>query len=131
MKLLQVAVGIIRNQQNEIFLTQRSANVPMANKWEFPGGKLEQGESAEQALHRELLEETGIIVTSAFKLIETSYKQSELNVNLVFFLVKEWDGEPWGKEGQPCRWVDQQKLVAEEFPVANQEIVKLLLQGQI
>lgn len=131
MSILQVAVGIIRDPRNAIFLTQRSAKVPMANKWEFPGGKLEQGESPEQALYRELLEETGIIVTSARRLLETSDKQPGLRVNLFFFLIEEWSGKPWGKEGQPYRWVDQQQLVLDDFPMANRKIVTQLLQRQI
>lgn len=65
MKHLQVAVGIIRNASKQIFLAQRAATSYMANKWEFPGGKIEAGESAEQGLIRELQEETGIEVTEA------------------------------------------------------------------
>ncbi|SQA97434.1 8-oxo-dGTP diphosphatase [Cedecea neteri] len=64
MKQLQIAAGIIRNQQGEIFITQRAADAHMANKWEFPGGKIEAGESPEQAVIRELQEETGIVVQS-------------------------------------------------------------------
>lgn len=60
MKTLQIAVGIIRNPQNQIFITQRAADAHMANKWEFPGGKIESGETPEQALVRELQEEVGI-----------------------------------------------------------------------
>jgi 8-oxo-dGTP diphosphatase len=131
MKELRVAVGIIRDQQNAIFLTQRSANVPMANKWEFPGGKLEQGETAEQALYRELLEEIGIKVISAKKILETNDHQPELCINLSFFLVEDWDGEPWGKEGQPCRWVPQQQLIIDEFPIANRAMVMQLVQGLV
>ena len=56
MKQLQVAVGIIRDQDRNIFLAQRSASSHMANMWEFPGGKIEAGETAEQALKRELHE---------------------------------------------------------------------------
>ena len=54
MKKLQIAVGIIRNADNAIFITRRAADAHMANKWEFPGGKIETGETPEQALIREL-----------------------------------------------------------------------------
>ena len=60
MKILQIAVGIIRNPQNQIFITQRAADAHMANKWEFPGGKIESDETPEEALVRELQEEVGI-----------------------------------------------------------------------
>ena len=59
MKKLQIAVGIIRNPQGEIFITQRAADAHMANKLEFPGGKIESDETPEQALIRELQEKTG------------------------------------------------------------------------
>ena len=60
MKHLQIAVGIIRDAEQRIFLTQRAADAHMANKWEFAGGKFEAGETAETALKRELQEEVGI-----------------------------------------------------------------------
>ncbi|EKV91670.1 8-oxo-dGTP diphosphatase MutT, partial [Escherichia coli] len=60
MKKLQIAVGIIRNENNEIFITRRAADAHMANKLEFPGGKIEMGETPEQAVVRELQEEVGI-----------------------------------------------------------------------
>lgn len=60
MKKLQIAVGIIRNPQGEIFITQRAADAHMANKLEFPGGKIESDETPEQALIRELQEEVGL-----------------------------------------------------------------------
>mgnify|MGYP001146265692 CR=1 FL=1 len=65
MKKLQIAVGIIRNPQGEIFITQRAADAHMANKLEFPGGKIESDETPEQALIRELQEEVGITVTAS------------------------------------------------------------------
>ena len=65
MKKLQIAVGIIRNPQGEIFITQRAADAHMANKLEFPGGKIESDETPEQALIRELQEEVGITVGKA------------------------------------------------------------------
>lgn len=131
MKHLQVAVGIIRDPQRGIFLTRRSASSHMANKWEFPGGKIEQNESAEQALKRELMEETGIEVTRARPVGQAEHTYEEVHVTLHFFLVEEWQGEPWGKEGQPQRWVAQNALIAEEFPPANHQLVARLLAGEL
>lgn len=131
MKHLQVAVGIIRNTHRQIFLAQRAASSYMANKWEFPGGKIEQEETAEQALKRELMEETGIEVTSASAIGQADHSYEDLRVTLHFFLVEGWNGEPYGREGQPQRWVEQQDLVAEEFPPANHELISRLVAGEI
>ena len=127
MKQLQVAVGIIRDRKQNIFLARRSASSHMANMWEFPGGKIEPGETAEQALKRELHEETGIEVEHAVPWGKGEHVDSNFHVTLHFFIVDRWQGEPWGREGQPQRWVPQHELVAEEFPPANAKIVQKLL----
>ena len=105
MKKLQIAVGIIRNPQGEIFITQRAADAHMANKLEFPGGKIESDETPEQALIRELQEEVGITVTASSLFDKLEYQFPDRHITLWFFLVESWQGEPWGKEGQPGRRV--------------------------
>ena len=105
MKTLQISVGIIRNSQGEIFITQRAADAHMANKLEFPGGKIEAGESSEQALVRELQEEVGITVRASRLFDKLEYQFPDRHITLWFWLVESWDGEPWGKEGQPGRWI--------------------------
>lgn len=127
MKQLQVAVGIIRDQNQNIFLARRSASSHMANMWEFPGGKIEAGETPEEALKRELHEETGIEVENAVAYGSGEHGDSSFHVTLHFFIVDRWQGEPYGREGQPQRWVAQRELVADDFPPANAAIVRRLL----
>ncbi|PJR67988.1 8-oxo-dGTP diphosphatase MutT [Raoultella sp. T31] len=129
MKQLQISVGIIRNPQGEIFITQRAADVHMANKLEFPGGKIEAGESAEQALVRELQEEVGITVRSSRLFDTLEYQFPDRHITLWFWLVEEWSGEPWGKEGQPGQWIAQRALDSEAFPPANEPIITKLVQA--
>ena len=107
MKILQIAVGIIRNPQNQIFITQRAADAHMANKWEFPGGKIEAGETPEAALVRELQEEVGITPLGATLFDKLEYQFPDRHITLWFWLVENWEGEPWGKEGQPGNWVER------------------------
>ncbi len=126
LKHLQIAVGIIRNGQQEIFITQRAADSHMAGFWEFPGGKIEAGETPEAALKRELLEETGIVVQNANLLNVLEHTFTDRIVTLRFYMVDAWDGEPFGREGQSMRWVKQAELLADDFPPANAEIIELL-----
>ncbi|MEH0886680.1 8-oxo-dGTP diphosphatase MutT [Enterobacter sp. UNJFSC 003] len=129
MKKLQIAVGIIRNPQNQIFITQRAADAHMANKWEFPGGKIEAGETPEQALVRELQEEVGIIPLSATLFDKLEYQFPDRHITLWFWLVESWEGEPWGKEGQPGSWVELQVSDAEKFPPANEPVIRRLAEN--
>lgn len=128
MKILKISVGIIRNAQGEIFITQRAADAHMANKNEFPGGKIEAGETPEQALVRELEEEVGIVVKSAQLFDKLEYAYPDLHITLWAYLVESWEGEPWGKEGQPGSWIAQEALNADDFPPANAPIIAKLHQ---
>ena len=130
MKKLQIAVGIIRNPEGAIFITQRAADAHMANKQEFPGGKIESAETPEQALIRELQEEVGITVTTFSLFDKLEYQFPDRHITLWFFLVESWEGEPWGKEGQPGQWMARQALDPAAFPPANEPVIrKLIAQG--
>ena len=129
MKILRISVGIIRNATGEIYITQRAADSHMAHKWEFPGGKIEAGETPEEAVIRELQEEVGIAATSLHQFDKLEYQFPDRHITLWFWLVDGWEGEPWGKEGQPGRWVAQQDLVADEFPPANVPVIEKLIAG--
>lgn len=127
MKYLNIAVGIIRNPQQEIFITRRTKDSYMAGFWEFPGGKIEQGETPEQALGRELREETGIGVMQTQRLEVLEHRFTDRIVTLNFYLVENWTGKPYGREGQPMRWVKLADLREEEFAEANTSIIRLLV----
>lgn len=129
MKKLNIAVGIIRNPYNEIFITQRAADAHMANKLEFPGGKIEAGETPEQALSRELQEEVGITPVDARLFEKLEYQFPDRHITLWFWLVESWKDEPWGKEGQPGKWVAAGTLQAEDFPPANEPVIAKLKQN--
>jgi len=130
LKQLNIAAGIIRNASKEIFITQRDASSHMAGFWEFPGGKIEAGETPEQAVIRELQEEVGIDAKSPVLLKTLEHRFPDRIITLYFFLVEDWQGEPYGKEGQPKRWVAQADLKEEEFPPANEVVVTALKNNQ-
>ncbi len=127
MTIRTIAVGIIRNAQQQIFIAQRPAESHMGGFWEFPGGKMEEGETPEQALKRELLEETGIQVERAELLSTSQHQFADRQMAFYFFLVERWQGTPYGKEGQPVRWCPQAELKADEFPPANAAIIRQLV----
>ncbi|WP_043892906.1 8-oxo-dGTP diphosphatase MutT [Providencia sneebia] len=125
-KHLYIAAGIIRNSNEKIFITERPDGTHMAGFWEFPGGKLETSEKPEEALVRELEEEVGIIVTECELFHCVEHEFDERHVTIYFYIVSAWNNEPYGREGQRSRWIDQNDLVAEEFPPANRIIVDML-----
>lgn len=121
-----IAVGIIRNAQHDIFIAQRPEGSHMGGFWEFPGGKVEAGESPEQALRRELAEEVGISVQHAELITTSVHHFDDRTMAFHFFLVDRWTGTPCGNEGQLVRWCAQQALQADEFPPANAAIIRQL-----
>lgn len=125
-KSVLVAVGVIENARGEIFICRRGASQHQAYKWEFPGGKVETGETVPQALARELAEEVGIIVESCQPLLQIEHDYGDKQVTLAIRKVTAFSGEPRGLEGQPCRWVAVSELSQYDFPEANSPIVEKL-----
>jgi len=125
---IHVVAGIILDGKGNVCLAQRKKHQHQGGLWEFPGGKKEQGESAINALHRELKEELGIRLNqthaSLFQTVQHDY--SDKSVLLEFWLVNEFKGSPQGCEGQWVQWVPINHLCQYAFPEANQTIVDLL-----
>lgn len=121
--LLHVAVGVIKNSAGDILISQRPADVHQGGLWEFPGGKVEAGESVIQALRRELQEELGIVVNRSEPLIKIQHHYPDLSVLLDVWLVEEFSGEAHMRENQPIRWVSASELKNYSFPEANLAII--------
>ena len=124
MKRIHVAVAVIRRADGQILLAKRADQQHQGGLWEFPGGKVEAGESVIAALHRELQEELGIGVTAARPLIKVRHDYADKQVLLDVWEVSGFSGEPHGAEGQPLAWVSPRQLPEYEFPAANQPIVQ-------
>jgi 8-oxo-dGTP diphosphatase len=110
---VQVAAGILRDANGRVLITDRTRAKTMRDLWEFPGGKLLPGESAEAALARELHEELGITINSyeQFHCLEHDYP--DISVAVDFYLINDWSGEPSGVEGQGLRWETVDNISAE------------------
>jgi 8-oxo-dGTP diphosphatase len=122
-ELIQVAAGVII-ANNKVLLSLRHPEAHQGNKWEFPGGKLEQQESAEQALIRELKEELAIEVSAPQKLLAVEHQYSDKKVLIEVFIVEQFLGKPQGLEGQQIAWFTVDQLSELKFPDANYPILK-------
>lgn len=122
MKQIHVAVGVIE-RDGKIFITRRPEHLHQGGKWEFPGGKVEQGESLFEALQRELEEELGIKSLRSEALVTVQHDYGDKRVKLETHWVRDFEGEPKGLEGQEGLWVPIDKLSDFEFPEANLAIL--------
>ncbi|MCH8537811.1 MAG: 8-oxo-dGTP diphosphatase MutT [Alkalimonas sp.] len=124
---LHVAVGVIW-QDGKVLLSHRASHQHQGDKWEFPGGKLEAGETVFSALQRELAEELAIQVQTAQPLLQVRHQYPEREVLLDVWLVDGFSGEPRGVEGQAVQWFASSELNKLSFPDANQPIVERVMQ---
>lgn len=124
--ILHVAAGAIFNEQGEVLLAKRPPQVHQGGLWEFPGGKMEPGESVYQALSRELEEELGIHVLKARPLLQVRHDYPGRPILLHAWRVDRFSGIAWGREGQPVAWVRPEHLNTYPLPVASQPVVTAL-----
>ncbi|MGL4318493.1 MAG: Nudix family hydrolase [Pseudomonas sp.] len=123
MKRVHVAAAVIRGADGRVLIAKRAADQHQGGLWEFPGGKVEEGEAVQAALARELEEELGIRVSAARPLIQVQHDYPDKQVLLDVWEVSAFSGEPHGAEGQPLAWATPRELEDYEFPAANQPIV--------
>jgi 8-oxo-dGTP diphosphatase len=124
----RVAAGILHDGDGRVLITERLCDGPFDGLWEFPGGKISADESAGEALRRELEEELGIEATDLRPFMELHHEYPDRIVDLEFFLVSAWNGEPQGLEGQGVRWLAAADLDPGELLPADAPVVAALQQ---
>jgi 8-oxo-dGTP diphosphatase len=129
-----VAALILRGEgpAREIFICQRRAGQPMGLKWEFPGGKIEPGETSEEALARELSEELDIAATIGDRIttIRHTYRNGGA-IEIEFFLVREFQGEPVNRIFQQMLWSPFTNLPTYDFLAADLNLIRDLADGKL
>ena len=123
--IIDVAAAAIVND-GKVLVTQRHADAHQGGLWEFPGGKVEVGETVAQALQRELQEELGISIIACEPLITVTHHYDDRSVRLHVFKVSDYAGEACSMEGQPMVWRAIADLQAQDFPAADAPIIKAL-----
>ena len=121
--VVHVAVGVLIDDANCVLLARRQKGTHLEGYWEFPGGKVESGETVDAALARELSEELGVEIGETSPLMTVNHDYGEKQVLLDVHRVLSWTGEPHGAEGQPIAWVSASALDGYKVPEANAEIM--------
>ncbi|MEY3263759.1 MAG: hypothetical protein RL717_1236 [Pseudomonadota bacterium] len=101
---IDVAVGILLKPNGDVLMACRPEGKPYAGYWEFPGGKVEAGESVIDALKREFEEEIGVRIVSAEPWCGVEHVYAHAHVRLHFYISRHWQGEPQSLEGQALAW---------------------------
>jgi 8-oxo-dGTP diphosphatase len=123
---LRVVVGILRNALGQLYVQQRLEGKPCAGQWEFPGGKIELGETPLQALARELNEELGIIIDNATHITQLDHDYPHANVTLEVFLVDDFRGEIVAAEAQNFNWKKVEEILEMDILDAVVPIIEII-----
>jgi 8-oxo-dGTP diphosphatase len=123
---IHVVAGVLHDAAGRVLIAQRPWATHLAGRWEFPGGKVQAGETIGIALHRELREELGIEVLCAQALAKFSHDYPDRSVVLDFARVTEWRGELRGLDGQLLRWEFPDRLLETGLLPADTPVVALL-----
>lgn len=128
MRLVLVAAAALIDRDGRVLLTQRPERRAMAGLWEFPGGKVEPGETPERALIRELREELGIGTWQSClaPLTFASHGYADFHLLMPLFACRKWEGVPAGREGQKLAWVRARDLARFPMPPADAPLVPIL-----
>ena len=131
-KMVRLVVAALILREDTVLICQRRPDQPMALKWEFPGGKVEDGESAEQALRRELDEELGIAAEIGKRVAHTRHTyRSGSAIDLQFFAVHQFGGEMTNRIFNDLRWCPLRDLPSYDFLAADRILIRELAAGKL
>ena len=125
-----IAVGVLTDDAGRILVTKRPEDAMLGGLWEFPGGKVEPGESVEDACRRELREELGVEVEVGEPLARIDHAYSHFKITLHAFACRILNGTPEHHEAQPMQWVAVEDLDDYAFPRANRRLIETLVERE-
>ena len=125
--MINVVAAVITNENNKILITQRNLKKSQGGLWEFPGGKIESGETKEQAIVREIKEELDVNIRADQYIDEKVFNYPENDINLIAIKCSILNGNIVLKEHEDAKWVTSDELVNYNFAPADKFIVNTLL----
>lgn len=127
-KIIHVVAAALIDRKKNILVAERPIGKSMAGLWEFPGGKIEEGEAPEYALMRELREELGIETRPCgmWPIGYVSHNYPDFHLLMPLFAIRVWRGDPTPREGQRLKWVSVQDLYSLEMPAADKPLIAQL-----
>jgi 8-oxo-dGTP diphosphatase len=126
--MIRVTAGIIENK-GKVLVARRNKDDPLKDKWEFPGGKIEDGETPEECLKRELHEELGIDAEVGTFLCSTKYTYDHISIELLAYNINHFSGDIVLNDHEEIEWVTPSELHNYDFPEADNPIIDRLLSG--
>lgn len=122
----QIGVAVIVNQEGKILIDRRKSSGEMGGLWEFPGGKIELGETVEECIKREIKEELDLKIAVGDRLTTITHTYETFKVTLYVHYCQYLSGKPQPIECEEILWVDPSRLSEYQFPQANAKIINLL-----
>ena len=123
---IRVVAAALYDREGRVLITERPPGKHLAGRWEFPGGKIDAGETEEAALARELAEELGITMRRARALARLAHDYDDRRIDISLWVVEEYGGEPAGLDGQRLKWVSPAHLHHEDMLKADVPFIAAL-----